>query len=74
MNDSNVFDLIEKNISQAEIARQLGIKPMLVSNWKKRGIPANRVLDLERISGISRHLIDPLLYPRDGGYDTDSAA
>lgn len=42
----------------AALAKLLGgVTPQAVSQWKK--VPADRVLDVERITGISRHLLRP---------------
>lgn len=49
------------------LARALGISQPSVSNWNR--IPAERVLEVEKVSGIGRHLLRPDLYP-----DTPSAA
>lgn len=46
---------------QAEIARGLGITRGAVAKWKR--VPAERVLAVERISGIARHLLRPDIYP-----------
>lgn len=43
----------------AAIARELGITLAAITLWKRRGIPANRVLAVERMSGISRHQLRP---------------
>lgn len=45
------------------LARQLGISPSAVTMWKN--VPAERVLEIERITGISRHDLRPDLYPRE---------
>lgn len=37
-----------------------------VAGWKKNGVPDTWVIPLEKISGISRHLIRPDIYPEDG--------
>ena len=38
------------------LARRLGIRSPSIAGWKKRGrVPAERVLDVERITGVSRH-------------------
>lgn len=43
----------------------LGLKTRVtLYNWMKKRVPAERVLDLERLSGVSRHDIRPDLYPR----------
>lgn len=42
----------------AALAKALGgVSPQAVSQWKK--VPAERVLDVERITGISRHSLRP---------------
>jgi len=45
----------------AKLASSLGVKHQSFYSWKR--IPAERVLDLERITGISRHELRPDLYP-----------
>ena len=50
--------------SFSELARRLGIRRNAFYRWRQ--VPANRVIPLEKISGISRHDIRPDLYPRDG--------
>ena len=46
-----------------KIANQLGISYQAVQQWGKKGVPANRVLKLEELSGVSRTKIRPDLYP-----------
>lgn len=46
----------------AGIARAIGgITPQAVSQWRR--VPAERVIDVERISGVSRHELRPDIYP-----------
>lgn len=49
----------EKAGGPAALAKAMGgvMTPQAVSQWKK--IPAERVLDVERITGISRHELRP---------------
>lgn len=51
-------------LSKSELARRLDISPTAVRKWRAR-IPAERVLDVERITGVSRCDLRPDLYPRD---------
>lgn len=44
------------------LARRLGVKRQSVQQWKKQ-IPAERVLEIERLTGVSRHELRPDLYP-----------
>lgn len=51
--------------SQAALAKAMGVTPMAVSQWKSRGVPAERVLALEAATGgrVLRHEIRPDIYP-----------
>ena len=50
--------------SQALLAKHLGVAPPSICDWKKTGqIPAARVLQVEKISGVSRHVLRPDIYP-----------
>jgi DNA-binding transcriptional regulator YdaS (Cro superfamily) len=59
--------------SLTELARRLKIDPQVIVNWRKRGIPALRVLALERATvmeegeqpRVSRHQLRPDLYPEE---------
>jgi len=46
------------------IARALAISPQAVVKWPRR-LPAERVLDLERLAGgaVTRHELRPDIYP-----------
>lgn len=51
---------------QSRLARKLGVKPQAVQLWCSTGvIPSKRVLDVERITGVSRHELRPDLYPKE---------
>jgi TorA maturation chaperone TorD len=43
------------------LARALGISQPLVSNWQQ--IPSERVVAVEQVTGIGRHVLRPDLYP-----------
>ena len=46
------------------LARRLGVTRNAINCWKlKKRVPASRVIELERLTGVSRHLIRPDLYP-----------
>lgn len=47
---------------QFRIARALGITRGAVAKWRR--VPAERVLAVEAITGISRHLLRSDIYPR----------
>lgn len=50
----------EKAGGVVALARELGIKHTAMYSWKR--VPAERVLEIERVSGISRHELRPDLY------------
>lgn len=51
---------IEAAGSASELARQLGVVPMTVTQWRKRGqVPAERCLAIEAATGVSRHDLRP---------------
>jgi TorA maturation chaperone TorD len=54
-----------------ELARRLGISQPSVSNWTR--VPAERVLDVESVSGISRAVLRPDLYCAQAIDDVDRA-
>ena len=45
---------------QARLARELGITSAAVAKWQR--VPEDRLLDVERISGIPRNKLRPDLY------------
>lgn len=50
--------------NQATLAEKLGVRQQSVSEWVRRNtVPAERVLDIERLTGVPRHEIRPDLYP-----------
>lgn len=50
--------------SQSALARAFGLTPQAVQKWCKRGVvPANRVLKIEALTGISRNELRPDIYP-----------
>lgn len=60
---------LERVIDQAgtakAVAAKIGVKPMAVTQWRRRGVPAERVLDLVRIANgaVSPHELRPDIYP-----------
>lgn len=52
---------IEKIGGASATGRALNISPQAVGQWLRA--PAERALELERLSGVSRHELRPDLYP-----------
>jgi DNA-binding transcriptional regulator YdaS (Cro superfamily) len=50
--------------SQSALARMLQVTPQAVQNWCATGrVPAERVLEIEKATGVSRHDLRPDIYP-----------
>jgi DNA-binding transcriptional regulator YdaS (Cro superfamily) len=60
-------NIIKRAIKEAggitALAKGLGITHNAIYSWHR--VPAERVLDVECVTGISRHDIRPDIYPRD---------
>ena len=60
----SVDKLIEDMGGPTKAAAALGIEnPSVVMNWRTRGqVPADRVLRVEELTGVSRHLLRPDIF------------
>ena len=55
---------IKKMGKLANLAEAIGVTPQAVRKWKKENkLPAERVLSVEKITGVPRHELRPDLYP-----------
>lgn len=52
-----------RNGGQVGLAKALGVSAQAITKWKDSRVPAERVLDFERVTGIPRHRIRPDIYP-----------
>jgi TorA maturation chaperone TorD len=52
-----------------ELARKIGISQPSVSNWER--VPADRVLQVEAVTGVSRTILRPDLYEQVAGMELD---
>ncbi|HXJ38441.1 MAG TPA: Cro/CI family transcriptional regulator, partial [Bryobacteraceae bacterium] len=65
-NSSDLIERVAKIVGgQRALAEAMGISPQAVNKWKSSRVPAERVLDFERVTGLSRHQIRPDIYPRE---------
>jgi DNA-binding transcriptional regulator YdaS (Cro superfamily) len=53
-----------ENLTQAQLAERIGVKPPAICKWESRRIPAERVVQVEQVTGVPRHLLRPDLYPK----------
>jgi DNA-binding transcriptional regulator YdaS (Cro superfamily) len=51
----------EKRGTRKRVAEALKITHGAVSQWKR--VPAERVLDVEKLTGIPRHMLRPDIFP-----------
>lgn len=50
--------------SQEELARLVGVTQPAISKWLSKGmVSGDYVLAVEKVSGVSRHELNPKLYP-----------
>lgn len=70
----DIFAILREQVrSQSALARELGISPQAIDGWRKRQqIPAERVLDIERITKlrVTRYMLRPDIY----GVEPESVA
>ena len=71
-----MIDIVQKGAEIAgglgRLATQLGITHQAFYSWRR--VPAERVIDFERVTGIPRHEIRPDLYPHPDPIDGEFAA
>ena len=53
----------EKRISLEGLGARFGVNKTTVRYWERKRVPAERVLEIERETGVSRHELRPDLYP-----------
>lgn len=53
----------ERDLTLSLVSEQMHVCKSTVSRWVGNRVPAERVVELEAVTGISRHLIRPDLYP-----------
>ncbi len=53
----------KNNLTQADLARSLGVQAAAVCKWENGRVPAERVIAIETATGIARHEIRPDIYP-----------
>jgi DNA-binding transcriptional regulator YdaS (Cro superfamily) len=54
------------DVTLEQFGAQFGVNKSTVLRWESGLLPAERVLEIERITGIPRHELRPDLYPLTG--------
>lgn len=55
--------LKNQGFNLGKLAVAVGVDKATVTRWFQRRIPAERVLEVERITGLQRELLRPDIYP-----------
>lgn len=50
-------------VTLEDLGSRFGVNKSTVLRWEEERVPAERVLDVERETGVSRHELRPDLYP-----------
>ncbi len=62
----NAFQDFIKSHGLKKVAADIGIRYQSIQDWHRTGrIPAERVIAVERVTGISRHDLRPDIYPNE---------
>lgn len=63
MSTPTFYDLLQgKGIRPIDLAGKLGVDKATVSRWAYKEVPASRILEVEKITGIPRQQLRPDLY------------
>jgi DNA-binding transcriptional regulator YdaS (Cro superfamily) len=59
--DAGLAAAIEAAGRAVHLAEKIGVTPQAVASWKQ--VPWNRVLEVERATGVPRTILRPDIYP-----------
>ena len=62
--DGGLMAALAASGKAVNLATKLGITPQAINAWHR--VPADRVLEVERATGVPRHVLRPDLYPNEG--------
>jgi DNA-binding transcriptional regulator YdaS (Cro superfamily) len=63
-NDVDLKKLLDsRGMRLIDLARAMDVDKSRVTRWAQKRIPAERAVDVERVTGISRHDLRPDIYP-----------
>lgn len=54
--------LQNRGLRLAQLARDMKVDKATATRWAQKRVPGERVLDVERLTGISRHELRPDIY------------
>ena len=53
-----------RRLTLEQFAKKFGVHKTTVMRWEAGNVPAERVLEIEHVIGVSRHKLRPDLYPK----------
>ncbi len=65
--DNSPLSFIQKTMSLPTLAKKIGLSKAAVYAWRKNGIPVERVIQIEKITGVSRHNLRPDIFDNNEG-------
>lgn len=57
----------QSDMTLDQLAQKLGVQRSAVCKWERRRVPAERVIEIERVTGLHRSQLRPDLYPTEIG-------
>ena len=63
MRSTALLEAIRVAGSVTKLAALIDVAPQAISQWNR--VPATRALEIERVTGVSRHKLRPDLYPEE---------
>jgi transcriptional regulator with XRE-family HTH domain len=52
----------DRRLTLEQVAKMFGVQKAAVWKWERRGPPASKVLQIEAVTGISRHDLRPDIF------------
>ncbi|EMD2746394.1 MULTISPECIES: YdaS family helix-turn-helix protein [Enterobacterales] len=60
---NGIENAINRSGSASALGALIGVSKMAVSQWRRKGVPADRVLQIYGVTGVTPHELRPDLYP-----------
>jgi DNA-binding transcriptional regulator YdaS (Cro superfamily) len=60
---TGIENAIRQSGSASALGLAVGVTKMAVSLWRRNGVPAERVIQVYKVTGVTPHELRPDLYP-----------
>lgn len=64
MKNDGLLEAIERAGGMRELGELLGVTYQAIQYWKRAGAPADRIVAIEKVTGVDRERLRPDLYRR----------